>query len=72
VAARDLAATPKQRVLAYWHHPLFSSGDNHGNRGTSRGVIKLTLRDGGYDWKFVPIADESFTDGGTGACHGPP
>jgi hypothetical protein len=119
----DLAATPTQCVFAYWHHPLFSSGDNHGNqdfvrplwdalyqygadlvvvghehvyerfapqrpdgsadpatgirqftvgtggagvyafgtplpnsesRGTSRGVIKLTLRDGGYDWKFVP------------------
>ena len=45
---------------------------NSESRGTSRGVIKLTLRDGGYDWKFVPIAGESFTDGGTGACHGPP
>lgn len=137
----DLASTPKACVLAYWHHPLFNSGTEHGNetfvrplwdalyqfgadvvvaghehlyerfapqrpdgaadpatgirqftvgtgggdtyefgtplpnsesRGTSRGVIKLTLRDVGYDWQFIPIAGESFTDSGSGACHGPP
>jgi acid phosphatase type 7 len=27
----DLAANPKQCTLAYWHHPRFSSGTNHGN-----------------------------------------
>jgi hypothetical protein len=137
----DLAASPKQCVLAYWHHPRFSSGTVHGNqnlvaplwdalyeygadvvvaghehvyerfapqrpdgtadpatgirqftvgtggagtytfgtiaansevRGTSRGVIKLTLRDVGYDWEFVPIAGQTFTDSGSGTCHGPP
>ena len=27
----DLAANPKPCTLAYWHHPLFSSGSGHGN-----------------------------------------
>lgn len=27
----DLAANPRQCVLAYWHKPRWSSGDNHGN-----------------------------------------
>jgi hypothetical protein len=137
----DLAAASKLCVLAYWHHPLFNSGTEHGNesfvrplwdalhehggdvvvvshehvyerfapqrpdgtadpatgirqftvgtgggtiyefgtplpnsqaRGLSRGVLKLTLRDVGYDWEFIPIAGESFTDSGSGACHGRP
>jgi hypothetical protein len=34
----------------------------------SYGVLKLVLRDGGYDWQFVP-ATGSFIDGGSGACH---
>jgi hypothetical protein len=35
----------------------------------THGVLKLTLRDDGYDWAFVPIAGGStFTDGGTDIC----
>ena len=34
------------------------------------GVLKLTLHANSYDWKFVPEAGETFTDSGTGACHG--
>jgi len=33
------------------------------------GVLKLTLHANGYDWEFVPIAGQTFTDSGTGACH---
>jgi hypothetical protein len=33
------------------------------------GVLKLTLRAGGYDWQFVPVAGKSFTDAGSGTCH---
>jgi hypothetical protein len=29
------------------------------------GVLKLTLRSDGYDWEFVPIAGQTFTDRGT-------
>ncbi|MGG2460016.1 metallophosphoesterase family protein [Streptomyces sp. RGM 3693] len=36
----DLAATAKKCVAAYWHHPLFSSGE-HGNDPVSRPVWKL-------------------------------
>jgi hypothetical protein len=33
------------------------------------GVLKLTLHSTSYDWKFVPIAGQSFTDSGTTNCH---
>ncbi len=32
------------------------------------GVIRLTLKTGGYDWEFVPIAGQSFRDAGSGSC----
>ena len=38
----------------------------------THGVIKLTLRTGGYDWKFLPASGASFTDSGSGTCHGRP
>jgi hypothetical protein len=33
------------------------------------GVLKLTLSPGSYDWEFVPVAGQTFTDSGTEACH---
>ncbi|HZC65246.1 MAG TPA: metallophosphoesterase [Candidatus Dormibacteraeota bacterium] len=33
------------------------------------GVLKLTLRAGGYDWRFIPEAGKTFTDSGSGICH---
>jgi len=33
------------------------------------GVLKLTLHATSYDWQFVPIAGQTFTDSGTQACH---
>ena len=135
----DLAANPKACTLAYFHHPLFSSGNyapgipkvkplwealysagadvvlnghDHnyqrfapqdpdgradpdrgirefvvGTGGASHypiegpianaqiynddtfGVLKLTLNETSYDWKFVPVAGRSFTDSGTTNCH---
>ncbi len=38
------------------------------NTGTY-GVLRLTLRAGGYDWRFIPVTGQSFTDAGSGACH---
>ncbi len=35
----------------------------------SFGVLKLTLRAGGYDWQFIPGAGKTFTDAGSGTCH---
>jgi hypothetical protein len=34
----------------------------------THGYVRMTLRSGGYDWQFVPVAGGSFTDSGTGAC----
>jgi len=33
------------------------------------GVLKLTLRPKGYDWRFVPVEGETFTDSGSAGCH---
>ena len=38
----------------------------------ARGVIKVTLKSGGYTWQFVPVAGQTFTDTGSGTCHGKP
>jgi uncharacterized protein YjdB len=35
----------------------------------THGVMKFTLRAGGYDWEFIPIAGKTFTDRGSGTCH---
>jgi hypothetical protein len=36
------------------------------------GILKLTLRATGYDWKFIPISGSGFSDSGSGNCHGAP
>jgi Concanavalin A-like lectin/glucanases superfamily/Bacterial Ig-like domain len=33
------------------------------------GVLQVTLHAGSYEWKFVPVAGQTFTDAGTTACH---
>jgi hypothetical protein len=140
----ELAASEAQCTLAYWHHPLFTSGTHAGEAnlelvrpfwralyehgadvvlvghdhdyerfapqtpdgaadgvyglrqfvvgtggrslrsfGTARansevrdhsafGVLRLILRSGGYDWQFLPEAGKTFTDSGSGTCHGAP
>jgi len=40
--------------------------------GSDFGVLKLTLGAGTYSWKFMPIPGRSFTDAGSGSCHGAP
>ena len=37
--------------------------------GNTYGVLKLTLHPASYDWKFVPVAGQTFTDSGTTSCH---
>lgn len=36
------------------------------------GVLKLTLRDGGYDWVFLPEAGKAFIDSGSDVCRDAP
>jgi hypothetical protein len=33
------------------------------------GILKLTLRPEGYEWRFLPVAGETFTDSGSARCH---
>jgi hypothetical protein len=40
--------------------------------GETYGVLKLTLRPDGYDWRFVPVEGSTFTDSGGRACHDAP
>jgi hypothetical protein len=35
----------------------------------THGVIKFTLRQGSYEWQFVPVAGKTFTDSGSHDCH---
>ena len=34
----------------------------------ANGVLKLTLREGAYDWEFKAVAGQTLTDSGTAAC----
>ncbi|MGI8538718.1 MAG: metallophosphoesterase family protein [Rubrobacteraceae bacterium] len=34
----------------------------------TNGVMRLTLRNGSYNWKFVPVAGKTFTDSGGARC----
>jgi len=33
------------------------------------GVLKLVLHPTGWDWRFMPVAGQSFTDSGSSSCH---
>ena len=33
------------------------------------GVLRLKLEENGYEWEFVPVEGESFTDSGAARCH---
>jgi hypothetical protein len=35
----------------------------------SLGVLKLTLRPDSYEWEFIPVAGQTFTDAGSDRCH---
>jgi hypothetical protein len=35
---------------------------------STHGVLRLTLREGGYDWAFLPVDGGTFTDTGSGTC----
>jgi acid phosphatase type 7 len=47
----------------------FSKHNSEVRNNDAYGVLKLTLKPGGYDWQFLPEAGKSFTDSGSGTCH---
>lgn len=38
-------------------------------QNSAHGVLALTLRPGGYDYRFVPVAGKTYSDQGSAACH---
>ena len=50
------------------HSPI-TTAPNREVIGIGYGVLKLTLADGGYQWEFVPVPENPFTDTGIGLCH---
>ena len=59
-------------TLYAWADSLPASQNLEVRDNRTHGVLKLTLRSGGYDWKFVPASGATFTDSGSGSCHGRP
>ena len=51
------------------HHDVDTVAPNSEVRNSGTfGVLEMTLKPAGYDWRFVPVAGESFTDSGTDSC----
>jgi acid phosphatase type 7 len=73
----DASADPKRGIREFVvgtggknHRPFGAPHANSEMRdATAFGVLKLTLRSGGYDWQFIPEAGKSFMDSGSGTCH---
>jgi hypothetical protein len=67
----DLAATTKQCVLAYWHHPRFSSGTEHGSDASvgqfwralydANAEVVLSGHEHGYE-RFAPQNPDAEAD----------
>lgn len=51
--------------LRAFANPLATSQKRN---ATSHGVLKLVLRASSYDWEFIPIKGDSFTDSGSNNC----
>ncbi|MEZ4668981.1 MAG: metallophosphoesterase [Anaerolineae bacterium] len=48
---------------------LFAKPNLEVRSATTFGVIKLTLHSSSYDWEFIPVKADGFTDTGTANCH---
>ena len=61
----DLAASAKRCTIAYWHHPRFSSGSNHGSSTQSAGVWQALYDAGaeivisGHDHEYERFAPQT-------------
>jgi 3',5'-cyclic AMP phosphodiesterase CpdA len=52
------------------HYPALSvKPGSQVRNSTTFGVLRLSLTDGRYGWRFMPTAGQGFTDAGSGACH---
>ena len=69
----DTAKGMREFIVGTGGAPLASFNTTAANsevrNSTTFGVLKLTLHSASYDWQFIPIAGQSFSDSGTQACH---
>jgi hypothetical protein len=63
---RQFVAGTGGRDLYKWEH-IDSNSEVKNNE--TFGVLKMTLHDGSYDWEFVPVEGQTFTDRGSAKCH---
>jgi len=51
------------------HYPIVAPIENSEvHNDDTYGILKLTLRPKGYEWRFLPAGGE-FTDSGSDRCH---
>jgi hypothetical protein len=71
--ARDDARGLRQFVVGTGGKSLYAftgaKPNSEVRNNNAFGVLKLNLRSGGYDWRFVPVAGKTFSDTGSGTCH---
>src|SRR5215208_5170332 len=52
------------------HYPIVNPiANSEVHNDETYGVLKLTLHPHSYEWQFVPVEGESFTDSGDARCH---
>lgn len=71
--ARDDARGVRQFVVGTGGAELYPFGAAKANsqyrNNATFGALKLTLRSGAYDWRFLPTKAGANTDSGSGECH---
>jgi hypothetical protein len=63
-----IVGTGGRDVSANYTTPLETNSEVRD--GNTFGVLKVTLHSKSYEWQFVPIIGQSFTDSGSSPCHG--
>jgi acid phosphatase type 7 len=51
------------------HYGLRADSRREAGDSTTYGVLRLTLREGGYEWMFVPEDGKTYRDSGSESCH---
>jgi acid phosphatase type 7 len=55
---------------AFFTGPSSVKANSEIRQNSTFGVLALALHAGSYEWRFLPEAGKTFTDYGTGVCHG--
>jgi len=72
-ASRDDKRGIRQFVVgtggAYLTSFRFQKPNSEASDNSTSGVLKLTLKDSGYEWEFLAVEGAQFTDRGAALCH---